>query len=371
MLRKYSFSLFLLPLSFLLRDSSLQTDNTLRTGVDSIVHTAASVYMASPYVKDLSIGLFRNGVSYTYNYHKGAGKLPGAGSYYGIGSIAKTFVTTVLAQAIIEKKIKPEDDIRRYLPGKYPNLEYKGHPVRVRDLASHTSALPELSRPYTDQYIDSISKLPPAQFSDWYNVYTADSLLKDMHQFQLDTIPGTRYRYNGNAMMVLTVLLEQVYHQPYEIILRNYLQKHHGMQQTKLVLSATEKKKFMQGHDDKGNALPYILDKGFRAAPSLISTVSDMLKFIQANLEEKQQAMKLAHQPVFAEMGLGWMIGKTEQGWKYIMHAGHDGAGFNALCYMYPEKQTGIIIMVNESTGQDRVAALQRAISAGLFLKLL
>ncbi len=53
----------------------------------------------------------------------------------------------------------------------------------------------------------------------FYTMYTADSLLKDLHAFTVDTIPGTTFRYNGNAMNLLQLLLEQVYQQPYEEVL--------------------------------------------------------------------------------------------------------------------------------------------------------
>ena len=49
----------------------------------------------------------------------------------------------ILAHAVIEKKVKLDDDIRKYLKGDYPNLQYNGKPARLKHLASNTSALPE------------------------------------------------------------------------------------------------------------------------------------------------------------------------------------------------------------------------------------
>jgi CubicO group peptidase (beta-lactamase class C family) len=48
----------------------------------------------------------------------------------------------LLAQAAIEGKVKLDDDVRRYLDGDYPNLEFHAHPIRLYDLVDHRSGLP-------------------------------------------------------------------------------------------------------------------------------------------------------------------------------------------------------------------------------------
>lgn len=352
----------------------VKTDNLRNGKVDDAVHLVAERYMNNPHTADLSIGIWQDGKAYRYNYHRGDGPLPTAASFYGLGSIAKTFVTSLLAQAVTEGKLKLADDIRKHLPGKYPNLAYNGKPVHVVDLANHTSGLPELSRNYSEKYVDSITHLSPRALTAWYARYTADSLLKDMHHFTLDTVPGTHYRYNGNAMLVLAVLLEKVYHKPYAVLIRDYVKTRFGMTETKIELSPAEKKRLLQGHDENGEPLPYVVDKGFRAAPSITSTVNDMLKYIQAGVEEKDPAIKLTHKTTWKDadgsnIGLGWMLGTDERGEQYIIHTGHEGTGYNALCVLYPKRRTGIIILVNESTGQDRVAELKETLVRTLFSK--
>ncbi len=270
----------------------------------------------------------------------------------------------MLAQAVIEKKVNLDDDIRKYLPGDYPNLQYKGHPVRLVDLANHTSALPSMSRNYDDKYLDSITKLPQKAFREFYRVYTADSLFRDMRNFVLDTVPGTKFRYNGNAMMVLIAQLERVYHKPYNDLVTSYLKDQLGMKDTKPQLSAKDEQRLIAGHDDRGKVLPFIPDYGYRAAPSMFSTLGDMLEYASANLKNNHAAIALSHKTTFTRpdgmhMGLGWMMDKEENGLSYLMHTGRDGCGFTALCYLYPEKNTAIIILANDSSGQDRLAELK------------
>ena len=80
----------------------------------------------------------------TYHYgtmDKKTMQLPDNQTIYEIGSITKTFTGTLLAQALLDKKISLDDDIRKYLPEKYPNLEYENQPILVKHLANHTSRL--------------------------------------------------------------------------------------------------------------------------------------------------------------------------------------------------------------------------------------
>jgi CubicO group peptidase (beta-lactamase class C family) len=227
---------------------------------DSVVAAAVNQFAKENEMIGLSIGILINGKQQFYNYgevKKETGIAPTGKHLYDIGSIAKVFVTTLLAHAVVRNRISLEDDIRKYLPGKYPNLHYKDFPVRVLHLADHTSGLPELSRQYSEQEMEQIMKLDAAGLERFYTNYTADSLLKDLHAFEVDTIPGVRYRYNGNAMNVLQLLLQQVYQQPYDEVLQRLLSKRYNMNATKIHLSPDDKKMLVQGYDD-GKSLTVI-----------------------------------------------------------------------------------------------------------------
>ncbi|NML21704.1 beta-lactamase family protein [Pseudoflavitalea sp. G-6-1-2] len=351
---------------------AIKSSNPLKTPIDSIIQRAAEHYMQSPATFDLSIGVIDKGVQHQYIFHRGLGNLSNSTNFWGLGSIAKTFAGIMLAQAILDKKVHLTDDIRKYLPGSYPNLQYQEHPVRIMDLANHTSAMPAMSRDYDDKYLDSITKLSPKAFREFYSVYTVDSLFRDMHRFTLDTVPGTAYRYNGNAMMVLIAILQRVYHKPYDQLVTSFLKKQLGMENTKPALSAAEEKQLLPGHDQHGKELPFIPDNGFRAAPSMFSTLTDMLKYAAANLSRKNEAINLSHaitftKPAGMSMGLGWMLGKENNGMPYIMHTGRDGCGFTALCYLYPDNESAIILLVNDSSGQERLSDLKNEIISNLF----
>jgi len=92
-----------------------------------------------------------------------------------------------------------------------------------------------------------------------------------------------------------------------------------------------------------------------------------MLKYLKANLSEQDPAIKLTHQPTWQDaegntIGLGWMIDTDYKGTRIIYHDGHTGIGFNTLCLLYPGKDLGYIIIVNDNISQERLSDLQKNI---------
>jgi CubicO group peptidase (beta-lactamase class C family) len=356
------------------RTGTVNSDNPLKSRLDSAVQKAALIYMSDPNSNGLSIGIYQQGNTYCYDYgevKRGGGKLPGPDNEYNIGSIAKTFVATMLAEAVVEGKVTLDDDIRTYLPDNYPNLEYKGHPIKFVNLSNHTSGLPTSTISIPPKLKDSLMKLSDSARFEYlgmrYKHFNADSMLSRMHHFAVDTLPGTRYVYNGNAMSVLILLLEKIYHEPYEQLLTHFLQTHVGMYQTSSEFSAANMNKFPQGYNGHGQAMPIIALSQFITSPSVNSTVHDMLKYIQANLDEKDPAIKLTHRVTFDDnngtvIGLNWMMGKDDDGTLNIFHLGQTSAGFTSLCVFYPEEKTGYIIFVNDMISQGRLFDLEHYI---------
>jgi CubicO group peptidase (beta-lactamase class C family) len=356
----------------------LLTDNPLKSHFDSVVQKGAAVYMSNPGTVGLMIGVYKDGHNYIYRYGesvKGSGRLPDSTQLFNLGSVAKTFVGTMLAEAVLEHKAKLTDDIRLYLPGQYPNLQFDGHPVTLVDIANHTSGLPSSPRIFPQAVKDSLKQLPfPRQF-EFYQRYNQDSLLADMHNYKIDTIPGTKYRYNGNAMMILILLLERIYHEPFETLVTKYLKTTLHMYDTRTRIPAGEMKRFMQGYNDKGIAINWYdpaINTGpdinttmfYAGGPSMNSTMNDMMKYVDAQVDNTDPAIQLTHQLTFGAnpkefaIGLNWMY-DLEDGVKDYYHDGHTGIGFNTLCEFYPTERLGFMIVVNDNVSQDKVAQLE------------
>jgi CubicO group peptidase (beta-lactamase class C family) len=355
------------------RPTPILTDNKLKTPLDQAVHRAAALYMQHPDAVGLSIGIYQRGQQRFYNYGevaKGTNRLPTATTYYDLGSVAKTFIGTLLAQAVLDHKVQLTDDIWQYLPGQYPNLETDGRPIRVVDLANHTSGLGSTSHVYSLARKAQLDKLNLAAKIAIYNQYTADSLLHDLHSLTLATKPGTTYRYTGVDMFVLQVLLERIYQQPYEQLVTHYVQTHFRMQDTKRVLSTQEQQRCAIGYQSPTLPQAHVNYTGYWGGPGMSSTAADLVKYLRANLAEHEPAVRLAHQrtwgtaPAFG-LGLAWMLGSDAEGSAHIYHDGKT-IGYNTRLVLYPEQDLGIVLLVNENISQDRLTELKKFLTQGL-----
>ncbi len=351
--------------------AQIRNDNPLKSEFDVTIGHAAMQYMSDSTTHSLNIGIVYRGKTYSYHYGeniKGSGELPTDDLYYNIGSIAKTFVGTLLAQAVIDRRIGLYDDIRRYLPGSYPNLQYQSHPVTVVQLANHTSALPGVIRNIYPEEKNKLSKLDFIGQADYLSNYNTDSLLKDLHKIVPDTIPGKRYRYNTNGVMILQYILERVYNCSYEKLITEYLRTRLGLNHITPVLNGKKMKRTAQGYTKDGKPQSYVNLNGYYIGPSINATMHDLLGYIKAQLKEHDQAISLSHHLTWIEpsgfaVGLNWMS-NVDNGKRYFYHDGNTKLGFNSLCTIYPSQQLGIFIIVSDVHSQKEIGQMENDIYA-------
>jgi len=175
----------------------------------------------APQAMGLSVGILRDEETYTYNYgtlEKGGKSAPAANTLYPIASVTKTFTGTLLAIAGQEGKVKLDDDVRRYLDGNYPNLEYQGHPIHLDQLVNHNSGLP-FNLP---DIPENRPPFPPmtAAVTQLLDGYSRKDFLADLHKVEIKTMPGEKFSYSNSAAVLLSIVLERVYGMPYEEIVK-------------------------------------------------------------------------------------------------------------------------------------------------------
>lgn len=320
------------------------SDNTLGNRLDTIVQHAVRPYMRNRNVCGLSIGVFKDGKMYFYNYGetvKGNGMLPAENNIYEIGSITKTFTGLLLANAVNEGKAGLTDDIRKYLDGYYPGLQFDGQPIQLVHLSNHTSRLPSQPLIYgTEQ--------SPFDPSLRYDPKVLTDILRHV---KIDTLPGTKAEYSNFAVGVLGMALEKIYGLSYEEMLRRYITAPYKMPDTKISLSKQDDKLFIQGYDEEGNPTSYWRNALAEPAGGIRSTARDMLAYISEQLNPANNNAALTHRLTFGNenrgRGLGWSVSTTREG--NHLRWTHDGGtdGFTSLCLIYPQLNAGIVLLTN------------------------
>ena len=240
----------------------------MQTALDSTVHEYASALMSEKSKVGLSIGIMYKGKIEQYHYGSISRKeiqIPTDQSVYEIASITKTFVGTLLGKAINEKKIDLEEDIRHYLEGDYPNLEYQGQGIRVKDLATHRSGLPR-NIPYDPAMWENpdFDQLP-FDLIELEKNYTKEDWLKELKTVQLDTIPGSNFQYSNLGANLAAIILEQVYQKPFQTLLQEFIFEPNNMINTHLYLRDVDKKLLTKGYNHNQKPMPYTLDNTWAA----------------------------------------------------------------------------------------------------------
>ncbi|WEK71408.1 MAG: serine hydrolase [Candidatus Chryseobacterium colombiense] len=333
----------------------LPSDNKLKTPFDSLVDLSVSSFMQNNSRVGISIGIIKNGQQYLYNYgstENGRQNLPTENTVYELASITKTFGATLLAQAVVDKKVDLTDDIRKYLKEDYPNLNYNGTPITLLNLANLTSGLPNWM-PDKDIFGKADPDSIPYILDSVHTKYSRENFYKDLHQVNIKVLPGSISRHCNTAAQLLGYILEDVYHDSYDNLLKKYFVRPLKLKNTYLLESHNLPINMAKGYDGKGRIMPVTDWEDLRVAASIASSTSDMLKYMMFQLNEKNTAVKLSHQPIFGKIedgaiALNWKVKKTEDGRLSISHTG-GSLGFSSYMLFYPELNSGIVLLSNEA----------------------
>ncbi|MEP7107187.1 MAG: serine hydrolase domain-containing protein [Ferruginibacter sp.] len=339
--------------------TQIHTSNPAKNKIDSIVHRYAASYLADTIKAGVSIGVYYKGETYGYHYgtvEKGKTILPSDQTLYEIASLTKTFTGLLLAKAIEENKMNLQDDIRKHLPGEYPNLEFKDKFISLREIALHQSGLPR-DIPYDAKLWEKpYFNVLPYQLINLEKNYNKAKYLEALHAIKLDTMPGSSgFNYSNFAVKVLSFALENVYGMSYEILLEKYIFKPTGIKNSAIVLSESQKKLRAKGYNHNGKQMPNGLDNA-GAAGGLKSTLPDMLKYLGYNMNRKDKIISIAHRPIsiWTDAGntdaaaLFWqMRKKSNGGWRIFQSGGT--FGFSSTIVLFPDADIGFVLLANDA----------------------
>ena len=118
---------------------------------------------------------------------------------FWIGSVTKTFVATVIMQLVAEHRIRLDDTVHRYLPGRLR----AGRQIRIRQLLNHTSGIPDYMQ--YEPWISAVARNPRA-------VIPAKRLISSVAKLPLEYRPGSQASYSNTNYLVLGEILERITH---------------------------------------------------------------------------------------------------------------------------------------------------------------
>ena len=307
--------------------------------VDAVARNAGAEYLVAEKGVGLSIGIVRDGKFTSWHFGSSAkgGPAPTADTLYEIGSISKTITSLLLARAVIAGKASLDDDVRKYLDGDWPKLEFEGQPVRLLHLANMTSALPD--------NLPDLSGLgaDPGRFrmAKAIAAYSKADFMADLRKVSPGKRPGEDVAHSNVAAQLLIYVVERIYGEPYETLLAREIERPLGF----------SGKAAATGYDAEGVEAAVLPREKFGWRYS----TNDMLRYAALQLNEKDPAVALSHKGSWFTLdkktwvALNWIVSALPGGGRQLRTSGGT-FGFSSVMQVYPERGLAIVLLANRST---------------------
>jgi serine-type D-Ala-D-Ala carboxypeptidase/endopeptidase len=100
------------------------------------------------------------------------------------------------------------------------------------------------------------------------------------------------------------------------------------------------------------------------------STTQDMMNYLQANVEERNPAIRLSHRQTWGDLntfavGITWDMEQYYGKYKQVWHSGYD-YGSISLCTGYPSLNLGMWLWANDDSRQGNLYDMEREIRDNL-----
>lgn len=272
------------------------------------------------------------------------------GRAFEIGSISKVFTSTLLAEMAAAGTLALSDPVQQYLD--FPLSD--SLPITFAQLSSHSSGLPRL----------------PSGFL-WESLWNMDNPYKNygetklraylQQEIEVENEPGSSFRYSNIGAGILGYVLTRIEHKSYEALLREKIFLPYEMHN-----STTERKRveeILVGGLDKGGDPTSNWDlAALPGAGAILSTAEDMSKFMAANFDPGNKALRLQREQIYkvndkTDMALGWFIIRKDSTTSWYWHNGGTG-GYRSSLVLDIDRRRGALVLSNISAGHSHAAGI-------------
>lgn len=261
---------------------------------------------------------------------------------YEIGSISKTFTTSILCKAITENRIKLDDPISTYLPLPSGNF----YPT-ILSLATHTSGYGEYPFDVSTLSEKELETISQNLYEKRVNIYQGINRTDILNNIKGHIIKDETYswEYSNFSIAVLGTVLGEVYDSPFSTLATEFIKNDLGLTKTRLG----------NGTGNLNNYWSWNEDDAYIATGGIISTVTDLLKYGQLHLKNSPEYLSLSHETYInfenegLSMGLGWIIAPDTG---YLWHNGGTSS-YTSFIGIDKEHQNVVIVLSNYPEGTD------------------
>ncbi|MFJ3302384.1 serine hydrolase domain-containing protein [Streptomyces sp. NPDC086549] len=126
---------------------------------------------------------------------------------YRVGSITKTFVSTVLLQLEAEGRLSLDDKVEKWLPGVVHGHGHDGRAITIRQLLNHTSGIFNYT---ADEDFGRTYFLKDGFFRHRYDTLKPTDLVAIAMRHKPDFAPGTSWNYSNTNYVLAGMVIKSV-----------------------------------------------------------------------------------------------------------------------------------------------------------------
>ena len=265
---------------------------------------------------------------------------------FGIGSVTKTFTATAALQLWEKGQLNLDDEVNKYLHD-FKIEYYKENPIKIKHLLTHTAG-------FDEKILNIMSDDIDAPLTD-----LGEFLKKEMPKAVRE--PGKIMQYSNHGMTLMGHIVENVSKQSIDHYVEQEIFQKLGMKNSCYYMTRD-----LIGKASKG----YLFSKGryremqptvviTHPAGSILSTGSDMAKFLIAHLEYgeilKEETLRTMHQTHFTHgdsmLGNAYGFYEVMRAQNKVIEHGGNTPEFSSLVSFCPEKKLGFFIASNTNEG--------------------
>jgi CubicO group peptidase (beta-lactamase class C family) len=343
-MKKIIFLFSFIFLSFAITAQQTKISSEVKDHIKARVDNGVNVAIVVGFIDGDSVEFFSYGKTALEN-----GQDVDENSVFEIGSISKTFTTIMLADEILKGNMKLSDPLSKYLPEEVKVPSRNNRIITLKDLATHSSALPRMPTNFT-----------PSNPNNPYADYTIELAYDFMKNLELARDIGELYEYSNFGMGMLGHALELQNNMTYEDLMVERIANVLGMNNTRIVFTKSMLKNLAKGHANRQEVENWDLP-ALAGAGAIRSTASDMVKYLQANMgiikTHLYDAMLITHKVAYKneaqnfEMGLAWHYENDED---IVWHNGGTG-GYISFAGFSKRTNKGVVVLTNTTEGMNDI----------------
>ncbi len=337
------------------------------------------------------IGVNENGVESVYYYGSAEPDkvvVPETGSLFELGPLSATFTCILFSEMSVSGDIRADAPLQKYLPFDIPAPVYqkvlcrpvkdadqtygvkdesgvkftpyvclpdpdsKPQPILLCYLATHTSGLPPL--PFNVQ--------PGKSASVPYESYLKNDLYAFLKSYHLLEPIGYDYHYSELGISILGHVLSLHSQTSFDTLMKSRILMPLNMTSTFFPGENTPDNPRLNGFTTSLKKVKWRNYDVFAPAGGMLSSISDMMKFLSANIGTRNSMLKnvldYSHNPRILindsenqnrEIALGWEVSKINDKSENIVWQGGSTEGFSSFLGFNEITKSGVVVLSNSN----------------------